>query len=331
MNEKDIGLPEPEKTEQEQIPQTLREIAKKLGFTETAELQEIERQAIEASLILNTPFRSPEAEEKFKNLIAQIQTLGEPIAEQEIPKTGLSQIGLILTRAATLFESNQFEDCLKDTIDALEQLRYGITYHNIAASHPEVPLVAEKLEEIKRRLDQMLGKVKEGKPESKRAQIAEQNLQELTRRREAGELEPTDYEVNYIYYLQQMDRPVTRKEVGNRAIVIRPEEFEGLGYLEIVLPTGEKIVLDFTEETFDKRSSLIIFPEELGEKNIEQEKQEPTSQELAKVCSEVLSEEDCAEIAGMPFDEALGYVFTLLIENGIEDPETYLKKGGILE
>ena len=265
MNEKDFGELEPQKVEQEPIPQVLRETARELGFIETTELREIERQAVEASLILNTPFRSPEAEERFNNLIAQIQTLGEPITEQEIPKTGLSQIGLILTRSATLFESNQFEDCLEDTIDALEQLRYGITYHNIAASHPEVPLVAEKLEEIKRRLDQMLGKVKEGKPESKRAQIAEQNLQELARRREAGELEPTDYEVNYLLYLQQMDQPVTRKEVGNRAIVIKPEEFEGLGYLEIVLPTGERIVLDFTEETFDKKSPFIIFPEELGE------------------------------------------------------------------
>jgi hypothetical protein len=104
-------------------------------------------------------------------------------------------------------------------------------------------------------------------PEERRAQIAEQNLQELARRREAGELEPTDYEVNYLLYLQQMDQPVTRKEVGNRAIVIKPEEFEGLGYLEIVLPTGERIVLDFTEETFDKNSPLIIFPEELGEES----------------------------------------------------------------
>ena len=265
MNERDIGAPGPESAEREPINQTLREMARKLGFVETAELQEVEKKAIEASL---TPFRSPEAVEMFNNLVAQIQSLGEIIADQEIPKTGLSQIGLILTRSATLFESNQFEDCLEDTIDALEQLRYGITYHNITASHPEVPLVAEKLEEIKRWLDQMLGKVKEGRPESKRAQIAEQNLQDLARRREAGELEPTNYEVNDLLYLQQMDKPVTRKEVGNRAIVIKPEEFEGLGYLEIVLPTGEKIVLDFTEETFDKKSPLVIFPEELGEEGI---------------------------------------------------------------
>jgi len=68
-------------------------------------------------------------------------------------------------------------------------------------------------------------------------------------------------------------------------------------------------------------------PEEASE----EKKQEPTSQELAEACAEVLSEEDCAEIASMSFDEALGYVFTLLIENGIEDPETFLKEKRILE
>lgn len=68
-----------------------------------------------------------------------------------------------------------------------------------------------------------------------------------------------------------------------------------------------------------------------GEFTPEQKKNEPTSQELAETCSEVLTEEDCAEIAGMAFDEALGYAFTLLIENGIEDPETFLKEKGILE
>jgi len=68
-----------------------------------------------------------------------------------------------------------------------------------------------------------------------------------------------------------------------------------------------------------------------GASGTKQEKQEPTSAELAEACQEVLTEEDCAEIAGMPFDEALGYAFTLLIENGIEDPEEFLKGKGLLE
>jgi NifB/MoaA-like Fe-S oxidoreductase len=66
-------------------------------------------------------------------------------------------------------------------------------------------------------------------------------------------------------------------------------------------------------------------PEEAAERD------EPTSEEIAEACQKVLAEEDCAEIAGMPQDEALGYAFTLLIENGIDDPETFLKEKGILE
>lgn len=68
-------------------------------------------------------------------------------------------------------------------------------------------------------------------------------------------------------------------------------------------------------------------PEEASEKK----EDEPTSQELAEACKDVLSGEDCEELASMPFDEALDYSFTLLIQNGIENPETFLIEKGILE
>lgn len=101
--------------------------------------------------------------------------------------------------------------------------------------------------------------------EEKRRQITEKQLQELARRREAGELAPYDYEVNYIWYLQQMGEPVTRKDVQNHAILIRPEEFEALGFLEFINAAGEKMIIGFTDENFDLNNPLIIFPEELGE------------------------------------------------------------------
>lgn len=59
--------------------------------------------------------------------------------------------------------------------------------------------------------------------------------------------------------------------------------------------------------------------------------QGPTSKDLADACSEILTDEDRAEIADMPIDEALGYAFSLLIANGVEDPDSYLKDKGILE
>ncbi len=61
------------------------------------------------------------------------------------------------------------------------------------------------------------------------------------------------------------------------------------------------------------------------------EAEEPTSEQLAQACSEVLPAEDCEELAAMPIEEATGYAFTLLLENGVEDPEEYLKSKGILE
>lgn len=104
-------------------------------------------------------------------------------------------------------------------------------------------------------------------PEEKRTQIVEKQKQELLRRREAEELEQYDYEVNNIWYLQQANRPLTRKDIGNHAILIRPNEFENLQYLEYISADGEKITLDLTEENFDTQNPLIIFPEELGEEN----------------------------------------------------------------
>lgn len=58
---------------------------------------------------------------------------------------------------------------------------------------------------------------------------------------------------------------------------------------------------------------------------------EPTVSELSQACSELLSEEDLADLAEMPMDEALGYAFTLLLESGVDDPEGYLAEKGILQ
>lgn len=62
----------------------------------------------------------------------------------------------------------------------------------------------------------------------------------------------------------------------------------------------------------------------------EQEKTEPTPQELAEACKDVLAKEDCQELAKMEIGDAIGYVFTLLLQAG-EDPDEFLKEKGILE
>lgn len=67
------------------------------------------------------------------------------------------------------------------------------------------------------------------------------------------------------------------------------------------------------------------------DQNIEEESKEPTLEELVAACQEVIPAEDSKELLTMDFEEALGYAFTLLIENGVEDPESFLKEKGILE
>lgn len=61
-------------------------------------------------------------------------------------------------------------------------------------------------------------------------------------------------------------------------------------------------------------------------------KEEPTIQEIADACRGTLDNETCDEIVALEnADEALGLAFTSLIENGIEDPEAFLRAKGILE
>jgi len=106
-------------------------------------------------------------------------------------------------------------------------------------------------------------------PEEKRRQAIEHNRQELARRKEAGEIEKDDYELNYLHYLQQLGEPLTRKDVGKRALVITQRDLETLGYLEFISANGERIVIDSNDTGYGEDDPLIIFPEELGDKKSE--------------------------------------------------------------
>ncbi len=75
------------------------------------------------------------------------------------------------------------------------------------------------------------------------------------------------------------------------------------------------------------------FESEAPKEEIEKvNEKEPTCKELAEACKDVLDKKTRTEIEQMDnFEEALGYVFTCLIENGIENPEEFLIEKGILE
>jgi len=57
----------------------------------------------------------------------------------------------------------------------------------------------------------------------------------------------------------------------------------------------------------------------------------PLSGRLAQACAEVLPVDVCADLETMPLNEALGYAYTLLQQNKIEDPEGFLRSKGVIE
>ncbi|MEI6039995.1 MAG: hypothetical protein WCP93_01445 [Candidatus Berkelbacteria bacterium] len=96
---------------------------------------------------------------------------------------------------------------------------------------------------------------------------------------------------------------------------------------------------DLTDEQFGKTDMIFEEIKALIQEIIEHNKSleivtnatEPTNWELAQALTGVLSITDCAELANMEFDDALGYAITLLYEAGVSDPETLLKNKGILK
>lgn len=59
---------------------------------------------------------------------------------------------------------------------------------------------------------------------------------------------------------------------------------------------------------------------------------EITPLEVSIALGGTLSPEDCEDIAAMDTaGEAVGFAYTLLLENGVEDPDTLLADKGILE
>ena len=93
-----------------------------------------------------------------------------------------------------------------------------------------------------------------------------QAMKELWRRRETGELSQEDYPLTDYYELQKSEKPLTREELRNRALVIHIEELEGLHSVEFILPDDELMVLEADDlgRSGYGRQPVIMFPEEFG-------------------------------------------------------------------
>lgn len=92
----------------------------------------------------------------------------------------------------------------------------------------------------------------------------EKNLAELARRREAGEIDEKDYDLEELVYYQGLGTPLDRKDLGNRAVVIAQKDLEKLGGLKIVLPDGKTTIIDPEVTGYGPGDKLVIFPEDLG-------------------------------------------------------------------
>lgn len=99
--------------------------------------------------------------------------------------------------------------------------------------------------------------------EQTRAKV-EQNLAELARRIEVGEIDEKDLDIYFLEYYQGLDEALSRKDVGNQAVVISQHDLEQLGGLRMVLASGEIMFIDPEVTGYGPDDKLVIFPEELG-------------------------------------------------------------------
>lgn len=105
-------------------------------------------------------------------------------------------------------------------------------------------------------------------PEEQRCRAIERNKQKLAHLREIGELESNDYNLSCLWYQVKNGEYVTRKDIGNHAIVITQEQLKGLGSLLIIGANGKPRIIYSDDTGYEPDDILIIFPEELGDKEL---------------------------------------------------------------
>jgi len=93
-----------------------------------------------------------------------------------------------------------------------------------------------------------------------------QKLAGLSARRETHELSPHDFDLNFIYQLNEAGLPLTRRDMqhqtGNQALVLTRDELETLGYLDFIHASGKRTVI--WPSSLDPDDVLILYPDEVG-------------------------------------------------------------------
>ena len=94
-----------------------------------------------------------------------------------------------------------------------------------------------------------------------------QKFQEISSRREAKEISPFDFDLNFIFQLNEAGMPLTRKdmqhETGGQAVVLTRQDFDALGCLDFIHSSGERLLIE--PESLDPNDVLILYPDEVGD------------------------------------------------------------------
>ena len=97
--------------------------------------------------------------------------------------------------------------------------------------------------------------------------LRDAKLQVLTERRETRELSPYDFDLNFIFQLNEAGVPLTRRdlahETGNQAAVFTSDDLRTLGYLDFIHVSGERMVIE--PESIKESDVLILYPEDVGD------------------------------------------------------------------
>lgn len=97
------------------------------------------------------------------------------------------------------------------------------------------------------------------------ASSAEQ-LAELQRRRAAGELSPYDFDLNFLFMLNEADGALKRADLdhstGVQAVVLSKDDFDALGAITFIHAKHGEMTIG--SDSLAEGGTLVIFPEEVG-------------------------------------------------------------------
>jgi hypothetical protein len=95
----------------------------------------------------------------------------------------------------------------------------------------------------------------------------EMEMRKIAKLRESREISPHDMDLNFLWQLNQSDRPLTRQhlahETGNQAVILTKEDFDALGCIDFIHSSGERMIID--SDCLPEGNIFVLYPEDLGD------------------------------------------------------------------